>query len=92
MIKTLKPMLIKPAPVTTPQCCVPVAPPTRATMWRRERYKTLRPSFDPDRCQRESVVSVNGKHYCRIHAGVIALELWLSGDLIENPSKRKKAK
>lgn len=83
MIGTVKPQVIKPARVVTPQCCVEVDPPTHAQMWRRDRYKKLRPQFDPDRCQHESTVEIDGKHYCTAHAGRIALDRWLKGDLVE---------
>jgi hypothetical protein len=84
-ISAIKPKVIKPEPRHTPQCCVPVDPPTHAEMWRRERYTRTRPSFDPDRCQRESVIDIDGNHYCRLHAGGIALERWLKGELTEAP-------
>jgi hypothetical protein len=81
-LTALKPIIVKPARVSTPQCCVPVAPPTHAEMWRRDRYKKLRPKFDADRCQRESILKIDGKCYCRIHAGQLALDLWMKGDLV----------
>lgn len=80
--KILKPITIKPARIETPQCCVPVDPPTHAEHWRRERYKKLRPHFDPDHCQRESSFQIDGKFYCRIHAGQLSLERWLKGELV----------
>lgn len=83
MIGEIKPKVIKPEPLHTPQCTMPVDPPTHATMWRRDRYKRLRPSFDPDRCQRESTIEIDGKPYCRLHAGGLALERWLRGELLE---------
>lgn len=67
----------------TPQCCVPVEPPTHNEMWRRDRYKRLRPAFDPDRCQRESALEIDGKPYCRLHAGQEALSRWMKGELVE---------
>ncbi|MER9176202.1 hypothetical protein NKH72_21740 [Mesorhizobium sp. M0955] len=81
-VSVLKPKIIKPERVVTPQCCAEVEPPTHATMWRRDRYKKLRPQFDPDRCQRESTLDIEGKPYCRIHAGQLALDRWLSGELV----------
>lgn len=83
MISQIKPKIIKPDPIITPQCSAAVDPPTKASMWRRDRYKKLRPTFDPDRCQRESSIEINGKPYCRIHAGGLALDKWLSGKLVE---------
>lgn len=85
-ISTLKPIQIRPQRITTPQCCVPVDPPTHDQAWRRERHKRNRPQFDPDRCQRESTLAISGQHYCRLHAGQFALEKWLLGELKEvNP-------
>lgn len=84
---SLKPRVIKPARVITPQCCAPVEPPTHATMWRRDRYKKLRPEFNPDLCQRESSLSIHDKPYCRIHAGGLALDMWLTGQLVETRPK-----
>jgi hypothetical protein len=83
MIASVKPQVIKPARVVTPQCCVEVDPPTHCTSYRLDRYKRLRPHFDPHRCQHESTVEIDGKHYCTAHAGKIALERWLSGSLVE---------
>lgn len=83
MIAEIKPKVIKPDPAHTPQCCMPVEPPTHANMWRRDRYKRLRPTFDPDKCQRESTIEIDGQPYCRLHAGGVALDRWLSGRLID---------
>lgn len=83
-VGVLKAKIIKPERVVTPQCCAEVEPPTHANMWRRDRYLKLRPTFDPDRCQRESTVEIDGKPYCRLHAGGIALDRWLSGNLKGN--------
>lgn len=83
MLTVLKPQRVIPKPVETPQCCVEVGPPSHATMWRLERYAKLRPHFNANLCQRESVFQHDGKCYCRIHAGQLALELWLNGRLKE---------
>ncbi len=82
-VSEIKPRVLRPEPAHTPQCCAEVDPPTHATMWRRERYPKMRPSFDPDRCQRESMIEIDGKPYCRLHAAGIALDRWISGQLIE---------
>jgi len=82
----LKPLAVKPIRVETPQCCVEVTPPTHAPHWRRDRYKKLRPDFSPDHCQRESVFEIEGRPYCRIHAGQRALDMWLAGRLVEAKS------
>lgn len=83
MIDEIKAKVIRPEPLHTPQCSAPVEPPTHATMWRRDRYIRLRPHMDPDRCQRESTIEIDGKPYCRLHAGGIALDRWLGGKLSE---------
>lgn len=80
--ETLKPQVIHVPRVVTPQCCVSVNDPTHNAGWRQERYKKLRPSFDPGRCQHESVFKLDGKCYCRSHAGIYCLEKWLAGDLV----------
>jgi len=78
----ISPLRIKaPKPVATPQCSAPVDPPSHAPAWRRERYMRLRPSYDPDCCQRDSSVVIDGKTYCRLHAGGIALDRWLRGEI-----------
>lgn len=84
MITQIKPKVIKYEPLHTPQCSADVDPPTHANMWRRDRYKKLRPTFDPDKCQRESTIEIDGKPYCRLHAGGLALDKWLNGKLVEN--------
>lgn len=81
MIRALKAAPVKPARVVTPQCCTEVATPMHNTHWRRDRYE--RTGNDPNRCQRESVVEINGKHYCRLHGGALALALWLNCKLVE---------
>lgn len=81
-MRLTKPTVIKPLPVKTPQCCAVVTLPT-AQAYLVERYKRLRPEYDPNRCQKPSTVEIDGKHYCRSHAGQIALEKWIVGDLVE---------
>lgn len=82
-IARLKPFVVKPEPVKTPQCSVVVPANSHFDEWRKGRYQQLRPHMKPEQCQRESVVQIDGKHYCRIHAGKLALDLWLSGKLVE---------
>ncbi len=78
----ISPLRIKaPKPVATPQCSAPVDPPSHAPEWRKERYKRLRPSYNPDCCQRDSSIVIDGKTYCRLHAGGIALDRWLRGEI-----------
>lgn len=61
------------------QCEETVLPPTHDNDWRRRNYK----GPYPDNCRRMSAVEIDGRHYCRLHAGGIALERWLSGRLRE---------
>lgn len=85
-IKPLKAISIKPERTVTPQCTAVIPADTRFEQWRKERYRQLRPAMDPDRCQRESVVELDGKPYCRLHAGGIALQLWINGALVKKES------
>jgi len=39
------------------------------------------PSHAPDCCQRDSSIVIDGKNYCRLHAGGIALDRWLRGEI-----------
>jgi hypothetical protein len=48
--------------------------------WRVNRYG---PSDRPFQCTRESVVKINGKHYCRLHGGFKALDMYIKGQLVE---------
>jgi hypothetical protein len=80
VIKPVKPIRIKPVHVPTPQCCVEVKWPDND--WRRERYKKLRPTFDPDHCQHESSFDIDGNLYCKLHAGQVALDKWVRGLLV----------
>ncbi|UFW91035.1 hypothetical protein BjapCC829_21850 [Bradyrhizobium barranii] len=89
MIRPVKPVFVKPARVVTPQCCIEPDDNDRMRLWRQERYRQLRPDFDPQKCQRESVVEIDGKHYCGSHAGKVALNKWLSGDLVEKTTQQK---
>lgn len=81
-ISTLKPIVVKPERVVTPQCSAVIPADTRFEEWRKGRYQRLRPHLDHTRCQRESVVQIEGKPYCRLHAGGLALDRWLKGDLV----------
>lgn len=82
-IKGLKAIHIKPERIITPQCSTVIPANSHFEAWRKDRYKKLRPDMDPERCQRESTVKIDGKPYCSNHAGKIALKLWLSGKLKE---------
>lgn len=82
MIETLKPVVIKPARIVTPQCSAVIPADSRFEQWRKGRYSRLRPHMNAECCQRESIVQIDGKPYCRLHAGGMALEKWLSGELV----------
>ncbi|MBA8881661.1 hypothetical protein [Phyllobacterium myrsinacearum] len=86
-LTVLKPVVIKPAPVQTPQCCIEVPAPGHNQTW-RNRYRNKRPHLDPDLCQHASTVKIDGKHYCTPHAGQLALKKWLAGELIEKEKKQ----
>lgn len=83
MISSLKPIVIRPVRVETPQCSAVVPATTSHEIWRKGRYAKLRPHMDPTCCQRESSIEIDGKPYCRRHAGNIALDMWLQGKLGE---------
>jgi hypothetical protein len=83
VISAVKPVITKPARVVTPQCCVDIDDTIRLQQWRQDRYKRLRPKFDPLLCQHESTVEIDGKHYCTGHGGKVALCKWLKGELVE---------
>lgn len=53
---------------------------THEEEWRRNRYGA---SEQPFQCIRPSVVRIQGKHYCRLHGGFKALDMVLSGELVE---------
>lgn len=70
-----------------PQCCAVVADPSHAPGWRARRYgpkATQRSPYhvangqmtdvDPARCVRHAVVEIDGRFYCSIHGGQVALK------------------
>ncbi|HEV2155432.1 hypothetical protein [Bradyrhizobium sp.] len=83
MISKLKQTPPPPERVITPQCTTVVPANTHFETWRKGRYADLRPHTDPARCQRESVVEIDGKPYCTLHGGKVALAKWLKGELVE---------
>lgn len=89
MIESLKPTRTRPARIITPQCCVECLP-NPTTDWRRERYMKLRPHLNPDLCQHESSFKIGDRHYCKLHAGKLALSMWCAGDLIERDATAKR--
>lgn len=68
--RALKPVVIRPARVVTPQCVVEVSTAGHDAEWRQRWYGKRHPDKDPMRCQHESAVE-------------IALDRWLSGKLRE---------
>ncbi|MET4238600.1 hypothetical protein [Bradyrhizobium sp. RT10b] len=86
MIKTLRQPIIRPVPMPTPQCSEVVYSVGHDQQWRIKWYSERRPGNDPTRCQHESNIEIDGKPYCRRHAGSIALSKWIRGELVE---KRK---
>lgn len=56
-----------------PQCTAVTNTDIRQQTRMRERYMRLRPEYDPELCQRQASVTVDGKPMCKIHAGRIAL-------------------
>jgi hypothetical protein len=61
-----------------PQCSEIVAPPTHNLEYRSQKLRG-----NTDCCQRSSAVEIDGRHYCRLHAGKIALARWVDGRLVE---------
>lgn len=87
--EVLKPQVLRPVYTPTPQCegDVHINPYLRETKWREERYKKLRPHFDPMKCQHESVYKLDGKCLCKKHAGMYCLEKWENGGLTSEPTR-----
>lgn len=66
----------------TPRCDANVSVITEhEKRWRAQRYDQA--VDQPFRCSRSSVVKIRGKCYCRLHGGHVALDMVISGDLIE---------
>lgn len=78
----LKPQVVRPVRVETPQCEAEVNEPYPSGSWRKDRYSKLRPHFDPAHCQHESVFKLDGHYFCKKHAGIYTLEKWLKGELV----------
>lgn len=86
-IQAIKPTLIKPERIPTPQCSIVVDDPSHWKGWRSQRYERLRPQFDPKLCQHESSFKIDGKYYCRAHAGQITLKMWCDGLLVSSATE-----
>ena len=89
-MRQIKPKAIKPKIEKSPQCCV-VVEQSPSTEWRIERYRRTRPQYNPLCCQQPSTYEIDGKPYCTSHAGKIALEKWIVGDLEERITSTDKA-
>lgn len=63
----------KPQPSRVGQCSTPVPPPSHNKLWRTERWQG-RSGWNDDLCQRFASVEIDGKRYCRIHGGKVALD------------------
>lgn len=89
-MKILKPKIVNQG-YSTPQCEAPIG--------ERDGYNRLNKSwqkegFVPTQCNKASTIEINGHHYCRQHAGQIALDWWANGKLVEakpeSASRRKR--
>jgi hypothetical protein len=76
-IRSLRPIYAKPEPIRTLQCCVPVASPGHNPTWLQERYAKR----DHALCQRDGVVIIDEKPYCKLHGGHVALQRWVNGEI-----------
>lgn len=75
-----------PMPPLVEQCqASPDVTSTRLTEWRQQRYREMHPGFDPMKCQRHATIKIDGKNYCRPHAGQLALQILLD----QQKGKRK---
>lgn len=74
-----------PAIPKTPRCEAVVSKNnTFEADWRVNRYGDRHETGeDPMRCIRPSVVELDGKNYCRLHAGHLCLDMYLQGKLKE---------
>lgn len=68
-----------PPRVARPMCCNPASDDTvRLIDWRSRRY-----GAEASHCQRLARYEIDGKPYCSLHAGRIALQRWRDGALVE---------
>jgi hypothetical protein len=79
-VEQLKPPPTRQPRRETPQCeALPWAN-SREDGWRKKHYGAKRPDMDPTRCQRESSLRIDGKYYCRLHAGQVVLKHYLENN------------
>ena len=73
-VKRIKPLV--PKPVTTPQCCVKFDPKQfQAHYLRRREERCAEHGLKIDQCTRPSSFRIDGKNYCTMHAGQVALRI-----------------
>jgi hypothetical protein len=85
IIKQLQPR--NPKPSGNAQCCVKVTEDlaVRNRHWyehRKRRAEKLHQNWTVDQCQQFGTIMIDDKCYCRKHAGMIALDMWIEGKLI----------
>lgn len=75
---------IKPAVerVVTPQCCVEIYrnPAVPNVYWKHRKRMDEPKGFDSNLCARSSAWVIDGKHYCGLHAGQVALSILIQRD------------
>jgi hypothetical protein len=73
-----------------PQCCAVVDQGVaRNEYWLRIRKRNAEKNgrgWLAEQCQQFGTVMIDEKLYCRKHAGVLALDMWLEGKLVERQS------
>ncbi len=74
-IKELKPRI--PTIPALPQCSAKIDDPIKRRGWRQQYYEK-RTDIDSTRCVRNSTIELNGRPYCRLHAGSIAIDILLA--------------
>jgi hypothetical protein len=73
-MKRIKPLI--PERVVTPQCSVPFDPARFQEHYLKRRQARGKSSgYVVERCTRPSSYVIDGKHYCTMHAGQVALRL-----------------
>ena len=80
-LRTLRDPRPKPVPQQQlPRCESPLTSILTPHMaeWREQRYGKR-----SKLCRRISAYEIDGKQYCRMHAGEIALDMWSRGELAE---------
>jgi len=83
-VKALRPLPGDPVEVRrTPRCEADTSNQNEFNArWRQDRYPSEGSIY---RCSRPSMVELDGKKLCRLHAGHACLAMYLRGDLVEAP-------